>query len=620
MRTAILCGVTFFSMSGCSCRGDRLVEVFACVPEVCDGRDNDCNGKVDDGLPVTQCGVGACEVLVSSCGAGESAACVPGSPSPERCDGVDNDCDGEVDEHLPVLTCGIGECRVEVPSCENGRAAVCTGGTPTVEVCDGKDNDCNGSVDDPLAPVSCGTGVCLRTVTACNDGEPPACVEGAPGAEKCDGLDNDCDGLVDEGVCLAPVVMCPASQVALAGTTISLVGTAIDESGTGGTSAWSLLSSPAGSNAQLAPNGPGTSTFSPDVAGEYRFQFCATDVNGRSSCCASMVTTTACVSPPVPPVSTACGTSWDGRPIVQFAPVPAALEYQLRAENNPTVLASASQGQNHLRPAIRAAAGGPPPGTATVFEVRACRVGEPACCSAPSQLSIGIVAECSTSTGPTATNVVLSEYVVNGEGSCPSSDCLNHDTCQAGESVEITNLSNCPVSLAGHHFAYRNASGSVASHRWMNFGPGDVIPPRGVYVAIRNRAFAPTCSAALPAESTGLYGLKISSLTMQGANLCSGWFNNTGGGMSELRVAPGTVAPGSNPTFAPTAAVARVSPYLPVSGSSPSCSSIGFDAVDSCGTVAAGTAPTTQLSPNQLGRLWHPCDAIIAPVPGCSRN
>jgi hypothetical protein len=108
---------------------------------------------------------------------------------------------------------------------------------------------------------------------------------------------------------------------------------------------------------------------------------------------------------------------------------------------------------------------------------------------------------------------------------------------------------------------------------------------------------------------------------MQGANLCSsGWFKNTGGGQSELRLAPGTIATGDTPTFAPGAAIARIAPYLPSSGSLPACQAIGFDAVDSCGSIVGGSTPTTQLSPNQLGRLWHPCDAVVAPVPACVRD
>ena len=36
--------------------------------------------------------------------------------------------------------------------------------------------------------------------------------------------------------------------------------------------------------------------------------------------------------------------------------------------------------------------------------------------------------------------------------------------------------------------------------------------------------------------------------------------------------------------------------------------------------LGTGATPTTNLSPNQLGRLWHPCDAVVAPVPACVRD
>ncbi len=137
-------------------------------------------------------------------------------------------------------------------------------------------------------------------------------------------------------------------------------------------------------------------------------------------------------------------------------------------------------------------------------------------------------------------------------------------------------------------------------------------------MAIRNRIYAPISSAPLGAESTGLYGLKVSALAMQGLNLCSGWFNNTGGGSSMFEVAPGAVA--TTPTFNNANAVARIAPYMTLPGTAAVGASIGFDAVDSCGTVVSTSYPTTTLSPNQLGRLWHPCDAVVGAVPTCVRN
>ncbi|MBL9037910.1 MAG: hypothetical protein JNG84_05275 [Archangium sp.] len=512
-----------------------------------------------------------------------------------------------------------GLVAVAVSSCRGPRLSGIECQATGPESCDGVDNDCNGVIDDGLAEVRCGVGACARSAPACIEGEPIFCEAGLPEVEVCDGLDNDCDGQLDNGACAPPVVMCPGSVSARAGVEVTLNGHAQASEGSVVSTAWTVKTRPSGSTADVMETGT-SARFTPDVGGVFELQFCATDSAAHSACCTTRLTTSACSMPPTPPVSTACTTSWDGRPIVQFDPVPAGLQYELSVSGDSTVVATAQSGWNHLRPAVRLNAGGAPPGAAVALEVRACRSDDTACCSAPAPLTVNVVSECSTTTTPTAATVVLSEYVVNGEGQCPSTDCATHDTCQAGEAIELTNLSNCPISLDGHHFAYRNSSASMNSLRWMNFGPSDIIPPRGVYVAIRGRQYAPTCSRDLGAQRAGLYGLAISSLAMQGSSLCSGWFNNVGGGMSELRLAPGTVPTGMTPDFTPSTAIARIAPYLPSSGSIVACRSIGFDAVDSCGTVTGGSTPTTVLNPNQLGRLWHPCDAVTSPVPACTRN
>ena len=597
-----------------------------CVPgepsaEICDGKDNDCDGELDEGLGSTSCGSGACARTVDNCSGGVAQSCTAGAPATEVCDGLDNDCDGATDELLGSTTCGTGTCERTGANCAAGMTQSCTAGTPATEVCDGLDNDCDGATDELLAPLSCGTGECARTVAACVAGMSQTCTPGMPSPEVCDGLDNDCDGTPDSsGICQPPQVMCPASTSALVGTTLTFTASATDPDGTIVSTTWTVPSRPAGSTAMLSSPGTPSTDFTPDRAGTYTLQFCARDNGGNVRCCTTSLATTTCASPPAPPVSTACGTSWDGRPIVEFSPVPAGLVYELTSSGAPLVLASASAGQNHLRPATRIAAGGAMPGTPTALEVRSCRTAEPTCCSAASALSVDVVADCSAAVAPSSANIVLSEYVTNGEGTCPSPNCVTQDTCQAGEAIEITNLSNCPVALDGHHFAYRNSSATTSSYRWMNFGAADVIPPRGVYVAIRNRQFAPVCAASIGPDDSGLFGSKVSSLTMQGSSLCSGWFNNTGGGQSELRVAAGTIPTGGTPSFSPGSAIVRIAPYLPTSGSLADCVSVGFDAVDSCGSIVGGSVPTTPINPNQLGRLWHPCDAVTSPVPACVRD
>ncbi len=198
-------------------------------PEVCDGKDNDCNGEVDDGANCPSCtlgetkscgetDVGECELGLAECSGGEWGPCVGEvAPQPEECDGKDNDCDGFIDNGEECTctegetnACGIsqvGECQLGTTECTDGQWGACVGEVaPQPEECDGKDNDCDGQVDEDCEclngdtkPCGINTGECSVGTMACVDGVWGECAgEVGPKSEVCDSKDNDCDGQIDE--------------------------------------------------------------------------------------------------------------------------------------------------------------------------------------------------------------------------------------------------------------------------------------------------------------------------------------------------------------------------------------------------------------------------------------
>ncbi len=312
--------------------------------------------------------------------------------------------------------------------------------------------------------------------------------------------------------------------------------------------------------------------------------------------------------PPATPVVSACGVSWDRRPIVQFEPLTAGLVYRVEVFGDPLEEITLV-GQNYYRPATPIGPGGPPPtGTAVTIGLRSCRADQASCCSEAGTVEVGLIESCDTPVAPSPMNLIISEYLINGDGSgvCPG------PTCEAGEGIELTNLSNCPVALEGHHLRYCNNRECSSARRYDNFGPADVVPPRGVFVRIRNPE-ASTCGFEfLPAaDDDAIFGVRRTTLELavDGTyNNTSGWFNNNNAG--SLRVATGAY---SGPFDGTT--VLLVTDY--VAGQT-DCESIGFDALGACGEITPDVVPTDELRDNQLGRLWHPCDAVIGAFPpGC---
>jgi len=194
-----------------TCTGDRscldgvLSGCSALTPstEVCDGVDNDCDAVTDEDVDGGSCTeaneFGVCEgVWVCSDG---GLACSAATPEIEICDGKDNDCDGEaeggggwdgIDEGFPDSDAdGIADCISNdddadtIPDIDDN----CPKDANTDQADQDKDD-----VGDVCDPDEDGDGD--PNATDCAPQDPEI---GSKNTEVCNGVDDDCDDLLDEG-------------------------------------------------------------------------------------------------------------------------------------------------------------------------------------------------------------------------------------------------------------------------------------------------------------------------------------------------------------------------------------------------------------------------------------
>ena len=175
------------------------------VAEQCNGLDDDCDGASDEGWPDLGAlcfeGVGACrgegQRVCAADGHSTQCSAVAGMPQAgDICNGIDDDCDRRVDEGVAVVECETdrpGACRAGRLECLDG-AMQCRSVEASVdEVCDGVDRDCDGTVDESFrAAVVQTTYVAMAGFHPVCDGEAQrvgadcnAAIHRACGADRC---------------------------------------------------------------------------------------------------------------------------------------------------------------------------------------------------------------------------------------------------------------------------------------------------------------------------------------------------------------------------------------------------------------------------------------------------
>src|SRR5450432_143674 len=178
----------------------------------------------------------------------------------ELCDGKDNNCDGNIDENVvnqlycedkdgdghgvvggaTKMDCkpsaGFGDCKGD---CNDNNNLVYPGAP---EICDSRDNNCDGRIDEGVR-TTCGQGWCRRYADGCST----ICTPGQPLKEVCNFFDDDCDGVDDNGtdleLCGAPGLTC------VLGRCIPDDGSVMSTSGGGG------IATPAGTGGQTSSGG-----------------------------------------------------------------------------------------------------------------------------------------------------------------------------------------------------------------------------------------------------------------------------------------------------------------------------------------------------------------------------